>query len=184
LSPPRHRHRHRREPPLFLRDRRELRAHLIELRAGEEPERESDLRQAFVRVLGAQQQPMLGGGGEHAVGLAVLARDEVIDQHADVGLVAPQHEGRLAAHPTRGVHPGDQTLRSGLFISRRAADLAGEKEPGHRLQLERGLELMRQHEVVLDGVAGADHLGALETAHGAHELELNSSGMLDDMPFT
>src|SRR5690606_23265359 len=46
------------------------------------------LGQAQVGVVLAQLQAILGPRGEHAVGLGDAARDEVVDQHAEVGLVA------------------------------------------------------------------------------------------------
>ncbi len=172
----RHAHDDACEPPLLRFDRRDLRAHALDLPARDEPETEADLGEPLVGVVGAQQQPMLRGGGEHAVGLAVLPRDEVVHQHADVGLVAPQHQRLPSQQLLRGIDTGDQTLRRGLLVTRRAADLAGEEEPRHALHLERAVELVRQHEVVLDGVARAQHLGALEPAHRADEPKLHVLG--------
>ena len=50
-----------------------------------------------VGVVVAQQQPVLGARGEHAVGLVDALGHQVVDQHADVGLVASQDKRRLAA---------------------------------------------------------------------------------------
>ncbi len=42
-----------------------------------------------------EQQAILGAAGEHAVGLVDPAGDQVVDQDADVGLRAVEHERRL-----------------------------------------------------------------------------------------
>ena len=54
----------------------------------------ADGGEARVGVVLAQQQAMLGPAGEHAVGFGRALRDEVIDQHAEVGL-APQRHPRF-----------------------------------------------------------------------------------------
>ena len=53
-------------------------------------------RQAQVRVVDPQQQPMLGARREHPVRLETAARDQVVDENADVRLVAAERERGLA----------------------------------------------------------------------------------------
>ena len=72
---------------------------------------------------------MLGARGEHAIRLEASLGDQVVDEDADVRLVAPQLERRLAsARAMRRVDPGDESLRRGLFVAGRAVDLPGEKQ--------------------------------------------------------
>ena len=52
------------------------------------------VRQAQVGVVLAQQQAVLGARGMQPVRLDGRLGDQVVDQHADVGLVAPQDERR------------------------------------------------------------------------------------------
>ena len=53
-------------------------------------------RQPAIGVVVPQQQAVLGPAGEHAVRLVDAAGHQVVDHHADVGLVAAEHQ-RLAA---------------------------------------------------------------------------------------
>jgi hypothetical protein len=65
--------------------------------------------QAQVGVVLAQQQPVLGAAGEHAVGLGGAAADQVIDQDPQVGLAPQRRPRRLAAPATHGVDAGEQS---------------------------------------------------------------------------
>ncbi len=130
-------------------------------------------RQAQVRVVFPQEQAVLGAAREHAIGLARAAGDEVVDQHAEVTLAALRHPGLAALHLERGVDAGDQALGGGFFVAGGAVDLAGEVQPADELGLERGAQVPRIEEVVLDGVAGAGEMRILEAADRAHELPLH-----------
>src|SRR5207247_2311489 len=74
------------------------------------------------------------------------------------------------------IDTGHKTLSSRLLVARRTADLAGEEESAHPLDLERRFELMRKHEVVFDCIARAQHVRVLESPQGAHEFDLNVFG--------
>ena len=56
--------------------------------AGRSPIVVADRGEAQVGIILAQQQAVLGAGGEHAVRLERALGDEVINEDADVGLVA------------------------------------------------------------------------------------------------
>ena len=53
-------------------------------------------RQAQIGIVLAQQQAIFGAAREHAIRLARAARDQVVDEHADVGLVAARPPRRRA----------------------------------------------------------------------------------------
>ena len=53
-------------------------------------------RQPAVGVVGPQQQAVLRPAGEHAIRLVDAARDQVVDHHADVGLIAAAAPAALA----------------------------------------------------------------------------------------
>src|SRR3546814_9547393 len=106
----------------------------------------------------------------HAIGLGDPAGHEIVDQHADVGLGAVDHESGglpLAAWSTGSqgrVDPGNQPLGSGLFIARGPVNLAGEEQARQALGLQRGPELTRIDVVVLDGVARSEeHTSELQS---------------------
>ena len=116
----------------------------------------ADRRQALVGVVAAQMQPMLGAAGEHAVRLGRRLGDQVVDQHADVRLVAPQDEiGYAAGGVSGGVDAGDEALGGGLFVAAGAVDLPGEEQAGDLLRLQRRADLRRPDHVVFDRVAVA-----------------------------
>jgi hypothetical protein len=53
-------------------------------------------REPQVGVVLAQLQPVFGAAGEHAVRLAGALGDQVVDQHAEVGLVAARRPRLLS----------------------------------------------------------------------------------------
>ena len=57
-------------------------------------------RQPQIRVVDAQQQPMLRARREHPVRLQAPARHEIVDENADVGLVAAEARSRRSPAPT------------------------------------------------------------------------------------
>ena len=129
--------------------------------------------QPQVGIVLAQLQPVFGAAGEHAVGLGHAAGDQVVDQHAEVGLVAPRAPAGLAARQERGVDAGQQPLRRGLFVAGGAVDLPGEEQAGDRLGLQRGLEPARVEVVVLDGIAGPQDVRVLQARDRAHQRQLD-----------
>ena len=84
--------------------------------------------------------------------------------------------GRLLPDGPRGVDPGDQALRGGLLVARRAVDLPGEEEARDRLGLECRAELGRRGVVVLDGVAVPHDLGVFEARHHRDDRLLDVAG--------
>src|SRR6266545_7912472 len=100
---------------------------------------------------------MLRARGEHAIRLEAPARRQIVDEHADVRLVAAEHDGFLSVAESCRVDPGKQSLRGGLFVARRTVDLAREKQSRDTVRLQAAIELRRLNEIVFDGVAGSNH---------------------------
>src|SRR3546814_17290133 len=76
---------------------------------------DSASRQPLVCIIGTQAQPIFGAAGEHAIGLGDPAGHEIVDQHADVGLGAVDHESGglpLAAWSTGSQGRVDQIGRA------------------------------------------------------------------------
>src|SRR5690606_35326631 len=124
----------------------------------------------------AQLQAVLGARGEHAVRLDGAVAGQVVDEDADVGLVAPRRPRRLAAGGAGGVEAGDQALRRRLLVARGAIDLAGEVQAGDRLRLQGGLQAARIEIVVLDSSARPGDVRVLEARDGAHQGEVHVPG--------
>ena len=133
-------------------------------------------REPEIGVVDPKQQPMLGPRREHPIGLETSLGDQIVDENADVRLVAPELESarpRASASAECGVDPCDQTLRRGFLVPRRAVDLSGQEQPGDALGLETTGELGRLNEVVFDGVGGTKQHGVLETRERVHEVRLH-----------
>ena len=72
----------------------------------DQPETASMLGQAHVSVILAQGEPVFGTAGKHAIGLGNPARNQIIDQHAQIGFVAARRPCLFALHLQRGVGAG------------------------------------------------------------------------------
>ncbi len=129
-----------------------------------------------VGVVEPQPQAKLRPGGEHPVRLVGAAAHQVVDQNADVRLVATQDHRGLAAHPPDRVDPRHDPLRRRLLVARGAIDLAGEKESLDPPHLQTVGELGGNHRVVLHRVARADNLRPLQPRDGAHQRHLHIHG--------
>src|SRR4029079_7409969 len=62
----------------------------------------SDRRQTQIRIVDAQQQPMLGARGKHPARLEAASCNQVVDEYADVRLIPPKNDRRLATNHLRG----------------------------------------------------------------------------------
>ena len=118
-------------------------------------------------------KPEFGPRREHTVGFVGPLGDQVVDQDADVGICAREHQRLAPAHGAGGVDAGQQALAGGLLITRRAVDLAGQVQAPNSLGLQAGAQLGGIHRVVLDRVAGPDHLCPLQARNRRHHLFLH-----------
>ena len=136
------------------------------------------LGQPGVGVVFSQLQSVLGAAGEHAVRLVHAFADQVIHQHANVGLVPPGQPGVAGPLCARtglqsGVHPGKQALRGSFLVTGGAIDLPGEKQATNLPRLEAALERARVKVVVLNGVTGPQNVGVFQPLHAAHQRKLD-----------
>src|SRR5687767_10269563 len=110
-------------------------------------------RKAQVGVVLTQQQTIFRATREHSIRLARAARDEIVDEHADVGFVATRPPRRAILHAQRRIDAGENALRRGFLVSSRTVDLASKKKTGDEFGLEAVLQVARIEIVVLDRVA-------------------------------
>ena len=134
---------------------------------------DADAGEPLVGVVGPQRKPVLGTRSEHAVGLAHPARDEIVDHHAEIRIGAVEHDRLARTRARRGVEAGDEPLPGRLLVAGRPIDLPGEKQPREPLRLQRRFELARIDVVVLDRVARADHMCALEPGNRRQQRALH-----------
>ena len=130
-------------------------------------------RQPAVGVVNAQVEAEFGPRREHSVGFVGPLGDQVVDQDADIGVCAAEHERVAAAHGAGGVDAGQQSLAGGLLVPRRAVNLAGQVQARNSLGFQAGAQLGGIHRVVLDRVAGPNHLCPLQARHRCHHLFLD-----------
>lgn len=90
---------------------------------GHDPGLEPARREPQVRIILPQRQPVLGAAREHPIRLVRPLCHEVVDEHADVGLVAAHHKGFAPLDLEAGVSARDDALRGGFLVARGAADL-------------------------------------------------------------
>ena len=142
----------------------------------DEAETSPFLRQAHVGVVLTQAQTVFGAAGKHAVGLRHAASRQIVDHHAEIGLIAAGRPGAFAARVERGIETGEKPLCGGLFVTRRAVDLTGKEEAGHGLRLHAGLEAARIVEVVFNRIARTQQMRVLKAGHVVDDVELDVEG--------
>src|SRR4051812_1977772 len=114
--------------------------------------RSTERREPQISVVDPQKKAMLGARGKHAIRLEASLRDQIVDEDADVRLVALKFKTALATNGERRIHPCDEPLCGCFFVTGRPVDLSGKEEPSHTLRLQPAGQLGRLDEVVLDGV--------------------------------
>ena len=130
----------------------------------------------MIRIILAQEQAILSPAGEHAVGFYGALGHKIVDEHSNIGLVAPENEGVASLHAAGGIDAGDESLGGGLFVSGGAVDLSGEVEVATGLGLEAGMELGGEGEIVFDGVGGAEDFRIFAANDGADHFVLALEG--------
>ena len=132
--------------------------------------------EAHVSVVLTKENAVFSAAGEHAVGFVRPFGDEVVDEHADIGLVTPQREWGIPLDVEVCVDSCDETLAGGLLVSCCAIDLACEVEFAEVFCFEGVMELSWWKEVVFDGIAWPEHAGVFQAGYLAHRLELGFFG--------
>ncbi len=99
--------------------------------------------------------------------------DQVVDQHAEIGLVAPRPPGGFPLGAASGVDARQQALGAGFLVTRRAVDLTGEEQVVDKFGFQRVLQITWIEEIVLDGVAGPGDMGVFQSGDRAHDLQLH-----------
>ena len=92
-----------------------------------------DFCQPDIGVVFAKLKAVLGAAGKHTIRLARPPGDQVIYQHTDISFIPTRCPCFKTLYLPRGIQPGDQSLRTCLFITRCTVDLTREKERGNTL---------------------------------------------------
>src|SRR5204862_80504 len=96
-----------------------------------------------------------------------------VEEQPEVGVAALRDPGLALLHGERRIDARDEPLSRSLLVACGAVDLAREVQPRERARLERGLQVPRIEEVVLDRITGARQVRVLEAPDSAHELALH-----------
>src|SRR5205085_8720620 len=83
----------------------------------EDAETIGDWRQALVDGVASEEQAVLRAGGEHPIRLLGALRDEVVDHHRRVRLIAAQDYRLATAHELERVDTGEESLRACFFVA-------------------------------------------------------------------
>ena len=122
--------------------------------------------QALIRIVLAQQEPVFRPRGKHPVWFPGVLGNEIVDQHADIGLRAVQDQRRLPLDLQGRIDPGHDALGRSLLIPGSPVDLAGMIQSLHVLGFEGLVELVWRKVVVFDGIPGLQHGRAAEAGNG------------------
>lgn len=130
-------------------------------------------RESRVGIVLSEQDAVFSAGGKHTVRFVNAFRDEVIDEYADIGFVAVQHEGVVAGAFQCGVDASDDALPGSFFISRGSVHLSGEEKAVEFLRFQRMAQLRRLEEIIFDGVAWAVDLHIAEARNLFQRFQLD-----------
>ena len=136
----------------------------------------SVFREACIGVVDPELKPVLGPGGEQAVGLFHTAADQVVDQHSQIGLFPAQDEGRGSLDPEGGVDPGHQALGRRLLVPGGAVDLSGQVQGLEGPCFQRGFQGGGGNGIVFDGIRRAQDPGLVEPGYAPEYRFLDGKG--------
>ena len=138
-----------------------------------QPKLATNRRQPQVSIVFAQSKAILSATRKHAVGLAYASRDEIVDQHADIGFMALWEPALFILRLPRRVDASKQALRARFFISCCAVDLPRKIQTTYVFCLKRRLKIAGIEIVVFDRVTRLCNFCAFKTRDRAYELDLN-----------
>ena len=143
---------------------------------GYETELPTLLGKTVVGIVLTKEDAILRAGGEHTVWLVNTLGDEVVDEDANIRLVARENERLFATNLADGIDSRNETLTGGLLVTRRAIDLPCHEEILENLAFEAMAELRRVEEIVFYGIARADDLHVFQTGNLLQRTELYIHG--------
>src|SRR5437870_8007797 len=73
---------------------------------------------AKIRIVLAQNESIFGPRRKHPVRLAGSLRNQVVNEDADIGLVAPEYNGLVTMHTSSRVDTGHESLCCGFLVGR------------------------------------------------------------------
>ena len=136
-----------------------------------------------IGIVLAQQNAVFSPGGEHAVGFVYTLGHKVVDEHTNVGLVAPQSQ--LALRLSRAwvgtcmqgsVHAGNETLSGSFFITGGTVHLSGHKKTPHNFRFQGMVQLCGVEEIVFYGIAGAVYSHVAQSRNLSKGIQLHLNG--------
>ena len=130
-------------------------------------------REAHVGIVLSQQDAVFSARGKHAVRFVHAFRDQIVDENADVGLVALQCEGSGATALQRSVDACQQPLARSLLVARCAVYLTREEQAVDFLRFQRVMQLGRVEEVILDGIPRTIYADVAKAGHALQGFDLH-----------
>src|SRR6266508_3985757 len=161
-------HKRTAEAPLFTDDGIALARKGLPTPGIDESQPMANFREAQICVVLAQHQPIFRPAGKHPIGFRDAPSDQVINEDAQVCLVAPGPPWLPAPRLERSVDTGKQPLRRSFFVSGRTIDLTRKEQSPYRLRLQRSAEIPRIEVVVLDGIPWPHQVRAFQPANRVH----------------
>ena len=135
--------------------------------------------ESHVGIVLPQEYAIFCPRSKHSVRFVNAFHHQIIDEHADVGFVAPEGEAAgmrvstaVSAFQCR-IDAGDYALARCFLISRRSVYLSGEEEPIQLPAFQCVVQLGGVEEVIFYGVARPEDLYIAEAGHGLQRLYLH-----------
>ena len=130
--------------------------------------------QTLISIVSPQMQTILSPRSKHPVRLGNPAADQIIDHHPQIGFGARHHEIRKSLRRfLRRIDPRNQPLGPRFFITGRAIDLPGEKQPGDLLGLKRWMQLPWIDIIIFNGIAGTANDSIFKPRNGRQKSPLH-----------
>ena len=127
--------------------------------------------EAHIRIVLTEFYAVFRPRGHHAVGFVRTLGDEVVDEDADVRLVAGKHHLFPSFQPQRGVEPRHEPLRRRLLVAAAPVELTRKVQPGEEFAFQRGVKGGGVNAVVLYRVGVFRESAPREPGDGAvHRL--------------
>ena len=126
-----------------------------------------------IGIVLAQEQTILTTARQHAIRLVRALDHEIVNEHADVRFVAPQHQRLAPAQRQTRVDASDEPLRRRFFIARGAVDLSCAIKSAHALRLQAWTQLLGIDQIVLNGVRRAHDLARFQAWQRVDHLQLH-----------
>ena len=129
--------------------------------------------QTEIGIVLTKQNAVLSTGSKHPIWLVDPLIDKVVDQNADIGLVAPKNKRILSRKPQNSIHPSYNALCRSFLVTCRTIYLPGQEEIVYNPGAQRVMQVLRIKVIVLDSIGRLEEDGILQPLDSMNGILLN-----------